>query len=80
MYQGKLGIKLGIDFIQSELNFVIYIEYLSVAFKFYIEINMRILIVKINPSIYFEIKVRGEYEEFPLICNLKDDANCYYSL
>ena len=72
MYQGKLGLKFSIDFIKSKLDLSVYVDYLTVAFKFYIQVEIRYLFSKIRPYISYEIKVRGEYEELPLTYYLND--------
>ena len=72
MYQGKLGLKFSIDFIKSKLDLSVYVDYLTVAFKFYIQVEIRYLFSKIRPYISYEIKVRGAYEELPFTYYLND--------
>lgn len=72
MYQGKLGLKFSLDFLKAQLNLNVYIDYLTIAFKFYIKLEIRIVFIKISPYLSYEIKVHGGYDEFPFIYNLND--------
>ena len=73
MYQGKLGINFKLQIEKAKISINVYIDYLTIAFKFYVKLEIKIVIVKIKPYISFDIKIRGGYEEIPFEYNLNDD-------
>ena len=73
MYQGKLGINFKLQIEKAKISINVYIDYLTIAFKFYVKLEIKIVIVKIKPYISIDIKIRGGYEEIPFEYNLNDD-------